>query len=404
MFESTANMYSPTCFRKVLKFFQITLASGQETSLTQLDTTSSSQLDSYASLNSLPSPSLECASFLDMLLEESGNQCTFSHSVAYSVVGDIPCHLTHQEAWHQSSLLASHINHTANISARKDPKLKRVVGILTTGGLELPIAVMASLQARYPFCILDPTDGENRLLEKLCTSNMPNLVLVCDAETAEMAMSLATTASNITVLITFCAWMEPFLLALPVCHEAIQIPDLDDCAYIVFTSGSTGKPKAVPVRSKSLINFLSWVKNSVFHSDTLELRWLQYSGLSFDGCILDMLIPWLCHKKSDEKDDNFMHSGSTLFLLDSSQHPKPKLDFLYALKCIRQYSIECIFSVPTILRQFFKMDLFASNHLPHLKYVISIGEELKCDDCSMFFQHFPPEFFISGTAQLVWSC
>ena len=380
------------CFRKVLKFFQIMLASGQETSLTQLDTASSSQLDSYASLDSLPSPSLECAFFLNMLLEESGNQCTFSHSVAYSVLGDIPCHLTHQEAWHQSSLLASHINHAVNISARKDSKLKRVVGILTTGGLELPIAVMASLQARYPFCILDPTDGENRLFEKLCTSNMPNLVLVCDAETAEMAMSLATTASNITVLITFCAWMEPFLVVLPVCHEAIQIPDLDDCAYIVFTSGSTGKPKAVPVRSKSLINFLSWVKNSVFHSDALELRWLQYSGLSFDGCILDMLVPWLCHKKSDEKDDNFMYSGSTLFLLDSSQHPKPKLDFLYVLKCIRQYSIECIFSVPTILRQFFKMDLFASNHLPHLKYVISIGEELKCDDCNMFFQHFPPEF------------
>ena len=379
------------CFRKVLQYFKILLVSGPETSLAQFDTTSLSQSESYASLDGPPSPCLECTPFLDMLLGESGNQYTFSHSVAYSVLGNIPCHLTHQEAWHQSSLLASHISH-AVISVCKDQKLKLVVGILTTGGLELPIAVMASLQARYPFCILDPADGENRLFEKIGTSNIPNLILVCDAEASEMAMNLATVLSNITVVLPFCTWMEPFLVPFHGCHETTHTPDLDDCAYIVFTSGSTGKPKGVPVKYESLINFLFWVRKSLFNSDTLELRWLQYSGLSFDGCILDILVPWLSNQNSYKEDDDLVCCGSTLFLLDSSQHPKPKLDFPYVLKCIRQYSIECIFSVPSILRQFFKMDLFASNHLPHLKYVISIGEELKHEDCSLFFQHFPPEF------------
>ena len=61
---------------------------------------------------------------------------------------------------------------------------------------------------------------------------------------------------------------------------------------MVFTSGSTGQPKPTPILQCSFANFLTWFKErSVNHQ---SLTWIQFSGLSFDLFVAELLNQFVC--------------------------------------------------------------------------------------------------------------
>lgn len=57
--------------------------------------------------------------------------------------------------------------------------------------------------------------------------------------------------------------------------------------YVVFTSGSTGDPKGIAVGDRPVVEFERWAQN--FYCPTPADRWAQFSRLTFDLSLVDVL-------------------------------------------------------------------------------------------------------------------
>ncbi|CAF4029373.1 unnamed protein product, partial [Adineta steineri] len=134
----------------------------------------------------------------------------------------------------------------------------------------------------------------------------------------------------------------------------------DNIAYIIFTSGSTGIPKAVQVRHKNLCEFMC----SLIYGDVVNEKdtILQIARCSFDVHVQDIMGTFMI--------------GSSLIML----HPRGIMDFDYLASVMKEKSITCITTVPTIIHSFFTFVQQYSYHnvTQYLRSVCSGGEP-----CSM---------------------
>ena len=71
--------------------------------------------------------------------------------------------------------------------------------------------------------------------------------------------------------------------------ELINFTQPNDLAYIIYTSGSTGKPKGVMIKHEGVCN-LAYANEEIFCFNVNKPRILQFSSISFDVSIWEMVI------------------------------------------------------------------------------------------------------------------
>jgi len=105
--------------------------------------------------------------------------------------------------------------------------------------------------------------------------------------------------------------------------------ELKNAAYVIYTSGSTGLPKGVIVQHDALLNYLSWVKQSLLASiDYLP----AITNLGFDASLKQILGPLL--------------AGRTVHVLGDSF--KSPIEILRHLSLRRRAALNC---VPSLWQQ-----------------------------------------------------
>lgn len=101
----------------------------------------------------------------------------------------------------------------------------------------------------------------------------------------------------------------------------------DNAAYVIYTSGSTGVPKGVVVQHGSLLNYLLWVRESLF-ADSIDCL-PAVTSLGFDASLKQILGPLVA-------------GGTVHVLADDAADPQKLLRFIsthhrVALNCVPSF-------------------------------------------------------------------
>ncbi|HVY36513.1 MAG TPA: non-ribosomal peptide synthase/polyketide synthase, partial [Polyangia bacterium] len=155
------------------------------------------------------------------------------------------------------------------------------VAVCLDRGLELVVALLATLKAGAAYVPLDPAFPPERLA-----------FIVDDA-----AVTLVLTDSTVAPLrwparvVHVDEWMsEQRRLTAPTVAENAPAAG-NDVAYLIYTSGSTGTPKGVAIRHRSLVNFL-WSMRTRPGLESQDVL-LSVTTPSFDIAALELWLP-LC--------------------------------------------------------------------------------------------------------------
>jgi len=154
-----------------------------------------------------------------------------------------------------------------------------LVGVHVDRSLELPVAVLAVLQAGAAYLPLDPDFPPDRLA-----------FMLEDAEAAwvltrpGLAGSLPPGFSDRLLWVDGSA--EPALSPEADPPEGETLPS--HLAYAIYTSGSTGTPKGVLVEHRNVVNFFAAMDQVVEVPEEGGV-WLAVTSLSFDISVLELL-------------------------------------------------------------------------------------------------------------------
>ncbi|HEX8390771.1 MAG TPA: amino acid adenylation domain-containing protein, partial [Longimicrobium sp.] len=182
--------------------------------------------------------------------------------------------LTYAELHVRASALACHL-------ARTGVRPGDRVGLALERSLEVPVALLATLQAGAAYVPLDATYPPERLAGMLADAAVSVLV-VRDG----LPGSLSGFAGPVVVL-------EHHAEAIAACRGE-PLPQAgvtaDSEAYVMFTSGSTGRPKGVGVPHRAVVRL---VRGTGFADFGPEQVFLQIAPLSFDASTLEIWGPLL---------------------------------------------------------------------------------------------------------------
>jgi amino acid adenylation domain-containing protein len=159
----------------------------------------------------------------------------------------------------------------------------RAVAICMERSENLPMALLAVLKSGAYYIPLDPQNPSQRLRGILEECNP--VALLSDSEVLS-GLGGAYDSESLPTICVDQPWPSVDAAAAP--DRAI---DPNDLAYTIYTSGTTGKPKGVPIRHRSLLNFICsvWRQPGIAESD----RTLAVAPISFDIATMDMFLP-LC--------------------------------------------------------------------------------------------------------------
>ena len=178
------------------------------------------------------------------------------------------------------------------------------VGIFMERSLEMLVALLGALKAGAAYVPLDPSHPAERLAFMMADSGIAVvltqtqfLAAVADVTSASGreqsgilndARNLSATVRPPTVVCLNNAWPE-------IGRENDQNPACEvtpeNLAYVIYTSGTTGQPKGVMIQHRSLVNYLSWVKDGLLGDrvDSLPV----VTNLSFDASLKQLWAPLL---------------------------------------------------------------------------------------------------------------
>lgn len=146
------------------------------------------------------------------------------------------------------------------------------VGIATDRGLDMVVAVLATMACGAAYLPLDPTYPHDRLGFMVDDAGLRALVAGPALEAVLQRPGVAVVRPD--------AW-QGATAAAPVDH------DPTDLAYVIYTSGSTGKPKGVMLEHRNVVNFFA-AMDRVIDTDPPGV-WLAVTSLSFDISVLELL-------------------------------------------------------------------------------------------------------------------
>lgn len=231
----------------------------------------------------------------------------------------------------------------ADMLAMVDSLAARLLPCLTSQGRQARIALMFARRDRH-------------LLAMLATLAVGACFVPVDADTPHQRLASMLEDAEVDLILTDTELQH----ALPLLHWsewlAMPTPDVplppeqgrDALAYILFTSGSTGRAKGVAVRLEGLSNLMQSA-SAVFAIGSGS-RCLQFSAVSFDASIHEMLIP--------------LGSGATVcFVPDAARR-----DVTQLAECIVASQVDNVVLTPSVATL---LDWAA---LPQVRTLITVGE------------------------------
>ncbi len=232
------------------------------------------------------------------------------------------------------------------------------VGVCLERSLEMPIALLAVLEAGGFYVPLDPDYPADRLTYMLTDSRVP-LVLISAAVRARLAD-----------LPEGVVWVDPgdWETLNPIAPEPVgrATTEPETLAYAIYTSGSTGKPKAGMNAHRGIVNRLLWMRERYAFGPADRV--LQKTPFSFDVSVWELFLPLL--------------SGARLVMARPGGHQ----DAGYLVELISREGVSVLHFVPSMLQVFVGQPGVAE--LSSLRALICSGEALPSALVDRFFALF----------------
>jgi amino acid adenylation domain-containing protein len=149
------------------------------------------------------------------------------------------------------------------------PRAEDIVALSLDKGVDLYVAILATLWVGASYVPLDPTLAADLQAHILDTSGAAFEVTTRPSSAAAADRCMDPRDAE--------AW-APSPAAAPRAPE-------DGC-YTIFTSGSTGRPKGVRITDRNLLNLVDWMQAEFALAPGRHV--LQYSTINFDASILDI--------------------------------------------------------------------------------------------------------------------
>ena len=182
--------------------------------------------------------------------------------------------LTYNELERQSNRLARHL-------MAQGVETGDLVGICLPRSAQMVVAMLGVLKTGAAYVPLDPAFPTERLA-----------FMASDAH-VDLVVSHSVVADRVVGCSTRVVMLDTEAPALHA-HESDPIGRVvrsSDLAYVIYTSGSTGQPKGVRVSHRSVVNFLTSMRDTpgLTADDVL----LAVTTLSFDISVLEIFLPLL---------------------------------------------------------------------------------------------------------------
>ncbi|MDQ6804346.1 MAG: amino acid adenylation domain-containing protein, partial [Actinomycetota bacterium] len=234
-----------------------------------------------------------------------------------------------------------------------------VVAVCAERSVEMVVGVLATLKAGGAYAPIDPAYPTDRVAFMLADSGAP-VVLTQQ----HLAGQLPSHDARTVCLDTDWEMIAAHDRAPPE-HGAT----LDSLAYVIYTSGSTGRPKGVAMSHRPLANLLAWQLEC--WSGAEAARTLQFASLSFDVAFQE-IFSTLC-------------SGGTLVLPEEAVRRDPQA----LLALLDEQRVQRLFLPFVALQNLSEAADYLQVGAPHLRQVITAGEQLKATDSvrSFFSRH-----------------
>jgi len=245
-----------------------------------------------------------------------------------------------------------------------------LIAVYLNRDMDLPLTMLAVMQAGCAYVPLDPSQPENRLVDILGEAKVD--YIVTKQALPKHFDGLVGQCVDISMLAMLDSLVETKL-------KKTQV-SLTDTAYVIYTSGSTGKPKGVSIPHLGLSNILRSFQNEPGFSD--EDKLLAVSTAAFDIAALELFLPLV--------------TGATLCIADENTAQDPQK--LNALLQIHEITVlQC---VPTTWR----LLLSYGDRLPNNLRGWCGGEALPSDLAAMAVKSVKEFWNVYGpTETTIWS-
>jgi amino acid adenylation domain-containing protein len=263
--------------------------------------------------------------------------------------------LTYSEFWREAGTIGR-----ALLQAGVKPGDR--VAFLCSRSLTAYTAILAILRAGCTYVPLNPRFPLARNHAILAASEATALII--DRKSATQFSDLLDEPLRDLKLVVF---PEPETTLRPKAQKVLDRLDLgkveddfvwpeagtDDLAYLLFTSGTTGAPKGVPIRHRSVCDYVDSV--SALTPVTSEDRLIQLVDLTFDLSAHDMFLSW--------------SNGASIVSV-------PENATLIAPRFVQDQEVTGWLSVPSAVGLAHQAGLLEPGGLPSLRFSHFCGEAL----------------------------
>lgn len=243
-------------------------------------------------------------------------------------------------------------NQIAHFILSKGIKKGDVIAILNDKSKEGYAIMLACLKIGVIYTNLDSKSPKERF-DKMIKVCKPNLIFYYNNQNL-----LSQEVTKYNEIESICYDAESFKKRIE--SSSILFPKVNKDvtgstpAYIMFTSGSTGFPKGVVIKHESLLNFISWVKQT--YSITIKDVFTNINPLHFDNSVFDFY--------------GSLFNGAALIPVKENLTINPRK----LLEELNKVEPTIWFSVPSMLVYVLNMRALRENDLPSLRIVTFGGE------------------------------
>lgn len=233
-------------------------------------------------------------------------------------------------------------NQLASILQSKGVSKESIIGVMVDRSLEMIIGMMGILKAGAAYLPIDP-NYPNERIEYMLQDSQAKCLLSKRTE-----VELPQFAGEVL-------YLDEEHLFQGEESNLVRQGEPNDLAYVIYTSGSTGNPKGVMVEQKSLVHFLSVMREKVKDNQSF----LFLASVSFDISLLEICLP--------------LTQGSKVVIATEDQFATKELAHL-----VKVHKVDLWESTPSRMEVILS-DPEGANFLKDLKSILLAGEAFSID-------------------------